>query len=212
MLRTIGLMVALVAAASLGRAEEMKAAEAARLVEGYFNSTKTMQAAFSQHTTGEAFTQEGMFYLSRTGSNPGKFLWDYQTPDKQRLIATGTALYFVDDANGGRVTELPIKAGLARLFAGKRLTLAKEGLQVERAAREDGKLKVDLRVIGNLGGDDTSGVRRVVLVFDEAPMQLREARVTDAVDAVTVMTFDNVQTGIALDDKMFRFVPRLKQI
>lgn len=212
MLRFIGLMVALMLVASLGRAETVTAAEATRLVEDYFNTTKTMQAAFTQKTTGEAFTQEGMFYLSRTGTNPGKFLWDYQSPDKQRLIATGTALYFVDDANGGRVTELPIKAGLARLFAGKRLTLAKEGLQVAGAERNGGTLTVDLNVIGDLGGDDTSGVRKVTLVFDGSPMQLREARVLDAVDALTVMTFNDVKSGMALDDKMFRFVPKLKKV
>lgn len=212
MLRFIGMMMVLMLFASLARAEMVGNAEAGRWVEDYFNTTKTMQAAFTQKTTGEAFTQEGMFYLNRTGSNPGKFLWDYQSPDKQRLIATGTALYFVDDANGGRVTELPIKAGLARLFAGKRLSLAKEGLQVTHAERTADTLTVDMNVIGDLGGDDTSGVRKVTLVFDAQPMQLREARVLDAVDALTVMTFGDVKTGIRLDEGMFKFVPRLKQV
>lgn len=182
------------------------AADAARKVESYFNGLGTYQAAFAQKTSGEQWTQEGMFYLNRP---KGQFLWNYETPDRQRLIATGTKLYFVDDEQGGAVTELPVKSGLSRLFTGQRLDLAREGLRVVKAAENSSHLTV---LLTTNSGKDMGGLKDVTLEFTKQPMALVRAQVVDETDAVTQMAFTDVRQGIAMDTKMFKFVPRLKQM
>lgn len=186
-------------------ADTVTPAMATKLVEDYVNSLGTLQAAFSQKTTGEAFTQEGMFYLDKS-SGSGKFLWNYQSPNKQRLIATGSALYFVDDEAGGAVTQLPVKAGLSRLFTGQKLSLAKEGLRVTGATTRGNVLEVRMAVAS--AKDDSSGVKQITLTFDRSPMVLRRADVLDAVDATTTIVFSDIRTGVRLDSKMFAFSPR----
>src|SRR5262245_58125333 len=55
---------AVVAAASANvKSEAMSTADAGATVENYFNAIGTFKSRFSQHTTGEQFTQEGVFYL-----------------------------------------------------------------------------------------------------------------------------------------------------
>jgi outer membrane lipoprotein-sorting protein len=186
-------------------ADTVTPAMAGKLVENYVNGLKTFQASFTQRTTGEAFTQEGMFYLDK-GTGPGKFLWNYQSPNKQRLIATGSALYFVDDESGGAVTQLPVKAGLSRLFTGQMLSLAREGLKVTGATTRGNELEVRMAVAN--AKDDSSGVKQISLFFQRSPMQLVRADVLDAVDATTTVTFSNIRTGMPLDGKMFAFTPR----
>lgn len=190
-------------------ADTVTPAMATKLVEDYVNGLGTYQAAFSQRTTGEAFTQEGMFYLDKSAGK-GKFLWNYQTPNKQRLIATGSALYFVDDESGGAVTQLPVKAGLSRLFTGQQLSLAKEGLKVTGVTTRGNELEVRMAVAS--AKDDTSGVKEIKLFFQRSPMLLTKAEVLDAVDATTTIAFSDIRTGVRLDGKMFSFTPSQKQI
>ncbi|MFZ2586755.1 MAG: outer-membrane lipoprotein carrier protein LolA [Alphaproteobacteria bacterium] len=186
---------------------------AAGLVEGYFNGMGTYQARFTQRTTGEQWTQEGMFYLKRP---TGQFVWNYESPDRQRLIATGTKLYFVNDEQGGAVTELPVKSGLSRLFTGKKLSLEKEGLRVVNAFTEAKKLTVVMAAKPVKGGTDMGGMQQVALTFDAdaagKPVALVKASVVDATDAVTDMVFKDVKQGGAMNPKMFKFTPALGQL
>lgn len=184
----------------------LSVAEGQKLVEDYVNGLGTLKADFTQRTTGEQFTQEGVFYLDKSGK-AGKFLWDYQSPDRQRLIATGTALYFVDDERGGAVTQLPVKAGLSRLFTGQKLSLAKEGLKVEEAWRSGDSTVVRLAVVRDTKAEEGDSVSRIDLTFGNLPVSLQKVEATDATSAVTTVTFANMQAGVALDGKMFKFTP-----
>lgn len=191
-------------------AAPLDTATAAKQVEGYFNGMSTYQARFQQRTTGEQWTQEGMFYLNRP---KGQFLWNYESPDRQRLIATGTKLYFVNDERGGAVTELPVKSGLSRLFTGKALNLEQEGLRVVKADQTDDQLVVTMEAKPVKGGTDMGGVETVTLTFARKPqLALMQADVVDAVDALTKVSFADVKQGLTMDGKMFQFTPKLKQM
>lgn len=184
--------------------------DAAAAVEGYFNGMGTYQARFTQRTTGEQWTQEGMFYLNRP---KGQFVWNYESPDRQRLIATGTKLYFVNDEQGGAVTELPVKSGLSRLFTGRKLSLAKEGLRVTEAQDTGTRLVVMMAAAATKEGADMGGVREIKLTFDKAtssaPMAFVAADVLDAVDATTEVRLSEVKQGVTMDGRMFKFEPKL---
>ncbi len=176
---------------------------ATTMVENYVNSLTTLKAAFTQRSTGEQWTQEGTFYLNKP---KGQFVWDYASPDRQRLIATGTALYFVNDEQGGAVTTLPVRSGLSRLFQGRKLNLAKERLKVSRALSTTGMTKVDLVPVGK--DAEMGAIETISLTFNTTPLRLMAADVTDATGAVTTITLADVQTGLALDKKLFAFTPK----
>ena len=198
--------VVVAARAQEAKPKAMDVAEAVRLVEGYFNGMGTYQARFEQRTTGEQWTQEGMFYLNRP---KGQFLWNYESPDRQRLIATGTKLYFVDDEQGGAATELPVKSGLSRLFTGKKLELAKEGLKATAAWQTPLQVEIVLETVGAKEGADMGGMQGMKLTFDREPLALVKAEVVDAVDAVTTVQLADIKQGVVMDGRMFKYTPRL---
>lgn len=187
---------------------------ATTLVEDYVNNLGTFKAHFTQKASDEQYTQEGLFYLDKTKGRAGRFLWDYQSPNRQRLIATGTALYFVDDESGGAVTQLPVKSGLSRLFTGQTLSLAKEGLKVTGTRATPTRLEV-VMVPVVADKDDQSGVKTITLTFlrspvgpgVEGPLQLVKTEALDALGVSTAISFDDAQTGMPLQPRLFAFTP-----
>jgi outer membrane lipoprotein-sorting protein len=190
----------------------MPVAEAARWVEGYVNGLTTLEADFTQRVSDEAFLSEGTFALKR----PRQFVWQYDTPNRQMLIGTGTAAYFVDQegpntlgGSVGQVTQLPLNAGLGRLFGVQKLNLAKAGLVVVQAQRKDGALQVRMRLAK--GQTDATGLQHVTLRF--APMvakktfQLQQIDAFDALNVTTTLVLSNVRTGQVIASKRFAFTP-----
>ena len=45
------------------------------------------------------------------------------------------------------------------------------------------------------------------LLFTESPMQLQKWRVTDGAGQITEVTLTNIETGVKLDPRTFRFMP-----
>jgi outer membrane lipoprotein carrier protein len=186
---------------------------AAKMVEDYVNNMGTFKAHFTQKSSDEQYTQEGLFYLDKSKGQPGRFLWDYQSPNRQRLIATGTALYFVDDESGGKVTQLPVKSGLSRLFTGRELRLDKEGLRVTATRATPRRLEVDLVPVK--ADQSGTGVKTITLFFDRNPvapgvdgqMQLVKTSALDNTGVTTVISFDDIQTGMPLQARLFKFEP-----
>lgn len=207
-----GAMVALLGWALPVVAQPVPVAEAARWVETYVNGLTTLEADFTQRVSDEAFLSEGTFALKR----PRQFVWQYETPNRQMLIGTGTAAYFVDQegpntlgGSVGQVTQLPMNAGLGRLFGVQKLNLAKAGLVVMQAQRKDGALQVRMRLAK--GQTDATGLQHVTLRF--APMgakrtlHLQQIDAFDALNVTTTLVLSNVRTGQAIPAKRFAFVP-----
>lgn len=189
-------------------AGQVSAPVATSLVENYFNSLTTMKADFSQSVSGEAFASEGTFYLKR----PRQFLWQYDTPVKQKIVSTGTAVYYVDQSSGhdGQVTQLPMNSGLGKLFNAKVLRLPEEGLRVTSAVQSAGQLNVTLGLVpgGKIGPD--GGFKQAMLTFDQegsGKLTLRRVEVVDATGAKTSVSFDHVQTGTELSSALFKYTP-----
>lgn len=208
--RTASVTVPNVRVASTSRAEPGSASDismetATRMVEGYFNGLTTMQADFTQSVTGEKTSSTGTFYLRK----PRQFLWQYETPERQKIISTGSAVYYVN-GDSGQVTQLPTNAGMARLFNRPYLKLAEQGLRVTGVQSSPSVLAVTLEVDKRSFVEDQAGVRSLRLVFERLPggnLRIHEVDVLDALNTTTRVTFSNIQTGVRFDRDMFDFTP-----
>lgn len=206
--RTASVTVAHARAASPtthGPVNDVSLNTAARLVEGYFNGLTTMQADFTQSVSGEHFSSEGTFFLQK----PGKFLWQYDTPTKQRIISTGAGVYYLNEENN-QVTQLPTNAGMARLFNSRYLNLAKQGLRVTGVESSSSVIAVTLELDKRTFAEDQAGMKNLRMVFDRLPMgmlRIREVSWVDATQATTRVSFRNIKTGVRFDRKMFDFTP-----
>lgn len=178
-------------------------AGAAAAVEGYFNNMRTLAANFTQTVTGETWGQNGTLYVKK----PGKFVFNYDTPSKEKLISTGSVLYFIDDK--GTVTQLPRDAGMAKLLGAKTVSLSAMGAKVVSARSSPSLLQVTLGLAPAKGG---AGLKTLVLTFDRIPggLVLRKMAGTDLTNVTTTVELDHVQQGLALNDQMFMYDPSLK--
>lgn len=185
---------------------------AAALVENYFNSLTTLQATFTQTQSDRPReVAQGTFSLNRP---QGQFLWQYQTPVRQRIIGTGTAVYYVDQSatqGDNQVTQLPLDAGLGRLLRGQRLNLSKVGLRVNgvRSVNDtpSGNRSISLAALPQRR--DEQGLRRVVLTFTggrDNPT-LAGFAATDMLGVTTHVSFTNMVRGEKFPRGMFNFTP-----
>lgn len=183
--------------------------EAARAkVEGYFNTLSTLQADFSQSVTGQDMASEGMFSYKR----PRQFLFQYDTPTKQKIVSTGTAVYYVDQSSGhdSQVTQLPMSAGLGRIFGAKHLDLKDAGLRVSQAAQTASVLRVLVMAEKVVKMDDQAGLKQAWLVFDRLDgdkLQLARIEALDTLGVTTTVTFSHIKTGIPLSGSLFEYTP-----
>lgn len=174
---------------------------AIKLVENYFNGLTTLQADFTQETSGDV-VQKGVFYLDRPVR---KFIWAYTSPEKQRVIATGTATYF---EGNGQVTQLPSNAGLARFFTAKKLNLSDEGIRVSGTRQSAGQQSVMLEMDKSKMTEDQAALRKVELTFtNEADPVLQRVSALDATGATTTITFGRITTGQRFEKGFFDFTP-----
>lgn len=179
--------------------------DATQRVESYFNDLTTLQADFTQTVTGEKTPSKGVFSLKR----PGKFLWQYTTPVKQRIISTGTAVYYLDQERN-QVTQLPLNAGVARLFNAKTLNLSQQGLRATRVQTNSQLMVVEFAVDKKIATGDNTGLTDLRLTFVRLPGNNLQLRAIDAVDTLNVTTrveFANVNENISLPAKLFDFTP-----
>lgn len=175
-----------------------------KAVEDYFNGISTLQANFTQTVTGERTASAGVFSWRR----PGQFLWQYQTPVAQKLVSTGSAIYFIDDRQ--QATQLPMDAGVARLFNAKSLNLSKQGLRATHVKTTSQRIEVDFAVDKKIATGDQTGLASLKLVFDRMPgnrMQLRQIDALDTLSVTTRVEFSNLRENVSLPAKMFAFTP-----
>lgn len=173
-------------------------------VEAYFNGLTSLQADFVQTVTGEREPSRGTFYWKK----PGKFLWLYRTPAAQKVISTGSAIYFIDDRQ--QATQLPMDAGVARLFNAKTLNLSKQGLRATSVKETGRTLSVTFAVDKKIAAGENSGLARLTLVFAKLPgnrLQLAQIDAVDTLSTTTRVEFGNLQENLTLVNGLFAYTP-----
>jgi outer membrane lipoprotein-sorting protein len=181
---------------------------AQKVVEGYFNNLKTMQANFTQHVTGEDVSSEGLFSYKW----PRMFVFQYETPVKQKIVSTGTHVYYVDQSGGfdSQVTQLPMDAGVGRIFGSKSLNLKEAGLRVTEAAGNERLLRVLMVATKKIRANDQAGLKQAWLTFDKGTggqLTLAGIEALDTLGVTTTVLFDHVRSGVPLSGKLFEYTP-----
>ncbi len=186
---------------------------ATRLVEDYFNQLTTLQADFTQMQSDRPReVAKGTFALNRPR---GQFVWQYLTPVRQRIIGTGTAVYYIDQSatrGDGQVTQLPLDAGLGRLLRGGTLNLNKVGLRVNTIRSVGNTRTIGMAALPNRR--DEQGLRRVMLYYSGVPdaPTLEAFAATDMLGVTTQVSFTNPKVGVALPRALFNYTPPQQRI
>ena len=160
--------------------------------EDYFNSIDSMRAAFFQ-TSSEGGTAEGVFYLRR----PGRLRIEYLPPTPVLIVGDGLLLHF-HDTELGQVNDWPIFDTPLGALSSNEIKF-NDDLVVTDFRRRSGALAI------TLVKREDSGLESLTLFFSEAPMEFKQWKVIDAQGLVTTVALLDVETNIALDNRLFVF-------
>lgn len=166
-------------------------------VEGYLNDLKTFAARFEQNVAGMQ-PSTGVFYFKR----PGRFLWQYETPDSVKLVSNGGLIYFHDDSNN-QTNQVP-REGIADFLTREEINLRDGQFKVEHLNDSNGLLHVAVRLKDDAAGDIGNTLS---LTFLKDPLQLRQITTTNQFDQPVEVLFYNIRENADLKNAIFEFTP-----
>jgi len=192
-----GLTLGLVLVASAATADDSVAR-----IDKYLGSLRTLHADFVQVVR----DREGQITSRATGTlsiaRPDRFRWDYRQPYVQTIVADGRKLWLYD-SDLEQVTVRTLEAGLgstpAMLLSGS----GKVGDSFAAGAVESDGGWTWCRLQPKSTATD---FERVSLAFD-ARGELAAMELFDKLGQSTQIDFGNVRRNVALDARLFRFVP-----
>jgi outer membrane lipoprotein carrier protein len=196
-----GALVASVVQAQETDDESGAATASAALLDRFVRNVTTLTADFDQETYSVdqelVETAAGQFSLLR----PARFVWHYETPFEQLVVADGETLWMYD-VELEQVTRTPLDdvaaANPALLLSGER-SVGEEFI-VEREYRESGLDLVELAP-----RDTHADFSRVVVGFrEEAPVLIE---IVDGLNQTTRIRFSNVELNGEVDPNTFVFEP-----
>ena len=161
-------------------------------VERYLNALPTVRARFSQRNA-DGSVDRGEIWLWR----PGLARVEYAPPTDLLLVADGTWLVYFD-AELDQVSHIPMGSGPFRYLLADRVSLGGEA-RVVGIERGDGQLRIAIE--DREAPEDGS----VTLVFDEAPLMLRQWVVVDPQGYRTTVSLQNTVLGERFDRDWFYF-------
>ena len=160
--------------------------------ERYLDTMTTAKARFVQ-TAHNGMQLVGTFFLDR----PGKLRFEYDDPIEDFVMADGYFIYFYDSELGEQM-NMPIGQSLADFILRKEISFSDDVI-VSDVSRAHDLLQVKLVQ----KSDPESG--SLVLGFREEPFALKKWRVVDAQNLITEVELFYLETGIELDQDMFRY-------
>lgn len=170
-------------------------------LRSFLTEVITLEASFSQ-TLIEADSEhtrrsEGRFYLHR----PGRFRWDYASPDPQLVVADGEQLWLFDPELE-QVTVRALDEGLsgtpAMLLSGEgRL---EDSFRIGAAYREEGLDWVELAPL-----EEAADFAAVRVGFESGKLAAME--LMDALGQTTLIRFSALVVNPKLDPGLFQFTP-----
>ena len=167
-----------------------QASAVAQKIADHFSSVKTMAGEFVQFGPRGEQTG-GKFYIRR----PGRIRFNYEAPSPMRVIADGRSVV-IGNMKLKTWDIYPLSKTPLNLLLSERIDLKSKmvrGVKVES----------DLITIV-LGDRSIFGDSTITMMFDPKTYALRQWTITDAQKKDTSVMIFNVQTGIELDDRVFR--------
>lgn len=168
------------------------------IVETYLNNISTLEADFQQYAPGTPFTS-GTFYLSR----PKQFLWQYKIPHTQKLVSTGSRLFF-HDPKTEQTTQLPLNSGFAALLTKSPISLTNEDYTIHDFSNIEDITVIEMSVKGD-------NENRFVLKFSNNPLLLLSMKSKDSFGQGVSILFSNHKSGHKLNKNLFKFKPAVEQ-
>lgn len=173
--------------------------------ETYFNELDTFKATFTQNDGAQNLTQTGTFHLKR----PKQFNWTYVSPAPQRIISTGSRLFYIDDSSGpsGQITQLPLNIGLAAVLTQETLDLSHRDLNVLNTSEDSTSYQVTVEPKNDGAADGVSVNANVTLILNKKPRQLIKMITSNPLGDRTIVSFTHIIQGEKLPASLFNFTP-----
>lgn len=177
-----------------GPAFAQKPAEQADLkrIETYLNELGTMQSRFVQANP-DGTHSEGTMYLQR----PGRLRFEYDPPDPYLIITYGKWFIYVDKELD-EATYVPVEQTPAFFIVKENIQFG-DALRVASFRRGNSVFRVELEQV------DQPDAGRVMLIFTDAPLQLRKWQVLDAQGNLTDTTLINPNFDVPLNEQLFEY-------
>ena len=193
----LALVLAVAAPAALAQDSPVAPAE----LRSFLAEVNTLEASFTQ-TLIEADNEhtrrsEGHFYLHR----PGRFRWDYTSPDPQLVVADGEQVWLFDP----ELEQVTVRALDESLSGTPAMLLSGEGrledsFRIGAAYREDGTDWVELAPL-----EEAADFAAVRVGFESGKLAAMELK--DALGQTTLIRFSSLVVNPNLDPALFQFTP-----
>lgn len=161
-------------------------------IEAYLNSTRTLSGDFTQVGPDGAVT-EGRVWLDR----PGRLRFEYTPPTPILVVADGSTLYFLD-RELGQVDRIPIGFTPLGVLTDDQVDL-EDGVKIRKLERKGGLVHL---VVADA---DRPYEGELTLIFDQAPINLRQWLVQDSQGLITSVTLRNMVANKPLNPLLFVF-------
>ncbi|MCU7906154.1 MAG: outer membrane lipoprotein chaperone LolA [Candidatus Thiodiazotropha sp. (ex Epidulcina cf. delphinae)] len=186
----------------LSLAQPLWAEDGPQQLDAFLKDLDTLQADFrqtlqQQQDDGQVYAGNGVFYLKR----PGLLRWEYDTPDKQLIVADGNRIWLHDielEQVSHRSQQAALDGTPAQLLSD--LAPVTEHFQVRDLGEQEGLSWVEL-----LPKEKEAQFASVRLALSGNRLQRME--MIDNFGQTTRFFFDNVQRNPILDDALFKFEP-----
>ena len=166
-------------------------AQAVGRINDYFNSFQTLRGDFIQ-TGSKGQTARGVMMIAK----PGKIRFEYAPPSALLMVSDGKWLTiknkFKDTGD-----QFPLSATPLRLVPAPALDLARD-TAIINVADQNG-----LTIVTLTDPKDETG-SKLILAFDPARNMLQQWQVIDGKGRRTTVDLANLETGVALDPKLFK--------
>jgi len=136
---------------------------------------------------------EGTMYLQR----PGRLRFEYDPPDPYLIITHGKWFIYVDKELD-EATYVPVEQTPAYFIVKENIKFG-GSLRVASFQRGNSVFRVELEQI------DQPDAGRVMLIFTDAPLQLRKWQVLDAQGNLTDTTLISPNFDVPLNERLFEY-------
>ncbi len=188
-LRTLAVSALTLALATPAWAQKLPLAD----LSAFLNGIKTAQAKFTQ-IADDGTVSTGTLYLNR----PGKMRFEYDPPNKSFVIAASNAVGIFDEKGDQTVETYPLNRTPLNIILAPNVNLGQA--RMVTGHREDGP-----STIVQAQDPEHPEYGHIEMVFTANPVQLRQWVVHDDAGGQTTVVLGDLQTGVNLSSKLFRF-------
>ena len=161
-------------------------------IETYLNDLGSMQSSFVQANP-DGTHSKGTMYLRR----PGRLRFEYDLPDNYLVIAHGEWFIYVDKELD-EATYLSVEKTPAYFILKKNINFGNK-LRVASFQNANKVFRVEVEQI------DEPDSGRVIMIFTDAPLQLRKWQVIDSQGNLTDTTLINPKFDVLLNEELFEY-------